>query len=48
MDNKRFLILMAILLALMLSIVILSYGGEIEYETEQVWQPESYCGWHHI
>ena len=125
MDNKRFLILMAILLAIMLSIVILArvtgaqaetaraafvvlenrdgvlnvrtapidgevvgflsdgrdiavldtldnwalvcspgeyanplgwvcmdyihiYGGEITYETDQVPQPESYCGWHRI
>lgn len=24
------------------------YGGEITYETDQVPQPESYCGWHHI
>ena len=35
MDNKRFIALLAILLALMLSIVILSYGGEIEYAIEQ-------------
>ena len=24
------------------------YGGEIEYEANQVSQPESYCGWHRI
>ena len=24
------------------------YGGEITYETDQVWQPESYCRWNYI